>query len=414
MEPDSISIGDLRVTAVVIFSERGYFDLTTSFSAMSIYESIFTPGIICDIEILDTNDSLGLIKLLGDETVVIKAHNPGEAEQTFVFHAYALVDLQNVGAQKAKSYTLQCASKETMRANNLVCKGYKDLHSNIVKDIHKNYLKSEKPLTVENTLGKQHINIPNIKPYQAINMIKEKSVSPENKSSLFVYFEYRDSGEQKFKFTTIESLFREKPIKSFIQTDVINSDYKNLQDNNILSFNIPQQFSSIDKILLSGPRRVQINNLTTQEYENRIITPNEETFIDGGNGAITSQRFREEFLTINPPAHHVVRDISHRPMDYAPDYRPDQQIYTALLLQNSMKIRVPGDLNLTAGSMINCSILDKQSFTTGPVNDPLMSGKFLIARIHHRVGFLKERPRYTCVIECVKGKFNEGINTNVG
>jgi hypothetical protein len=31
--------------------------------------------------------------------------------------------------------------------------------------------------------------------------------------------------------------------------------------------------------------------------------------------------------------------------------------------------------------------------------------KFLISRIHHKIAEFGEKPRYTCVIECIKGAY---------
>jgi hypothetical protein len=59
--------------------------------------------------------------------------------------------------------------------------------------------------------------------------------------------------------------------------------------------------------------------------------------------------------------------------------------------------------------MVNCEIPNKTG-TTGPrSNDPLLSGKFLVSRIHHRIGMFQEQPRYTCIIELIKAGYNQGV-----
>ena len=78
-------------------------------------------------------------------------------------------------------------------------------------------------------------------------------------------------------------------------------------------------------------------------------------------------------------------------------------------MQNALKIRVPGDTALKAGDVINADIPVKSSTTEFKKNDPLLSGKFLISRLHHMIGGANDRPRYTCVVEIVKGNMETGV-----
>jgi len=72
-------------------------------------------------------------------------------------------------------------------------------------------------------------------------------------------------------------------------------------------------------------------------------------------------------------------------------------------------MRVYGDFNLTPGSVVTIN-LPKKIGTTGPrEDDEMLDGNFLISRIHHDIGLLGERPRYTCVVECIKGNLENGV-----
>ena len=379
---------------------------------MSIYESIFTPGIIADIVVMDTSDLLGTLRFSGDEQLFFDAKTPNGQRCTFMLHVYMLSELQSMGAQKAKMYTLNCVSQEALFAKtNYVQKAYYDLCSNIVQDIHKTYLNSSKTLTVEQTRAAQNLVIAQRNPYDAISMVRKRAVSATNKSSLYTYFESRANNNQIFKFVTLESLFGQSIVKSFQQSDAINVDLMASKDNNIISYQIPNQFSAIDRITYGGQRKIVKFNTTTQQYETTIVTTNDTDYKTGGsNSSDVSTFFKNLFgKSNNPPQSMIPEDISQRALTYIPETSADQQAYLSIMLQNTMKIKVYGDLALTAGVMINCTIPDKQNFTGAPKADPLMTGNFLISRIHHRIGYIQERPRYTCTIECLKGNFNEGI-----
>ena len=78
-------------------------------------------------------------------------------------------------------------------------------------------------------------------------------------------------------------------------------------------------------------------------------------------------------------------------------------------MQNAIKIRVPGDAAIKVGDMIEASIPVKSGFTGPKGNDKMLTGKFLVTRLHHQILSQAERPRYTCVIELVKGALEEGV-----
>ena len=78
-------------------------------------------------------------------------------------------------------------------------------------------------------------------------------------------------------------------------------------------------------------------------------------------------------------------------------------------MQNAMKIKVYGDGNLKAGDMITANIPKKVSTTDNSETDELLSGDFLISRIHHEIGTPAMRPRYTCTLELVKGNLKQGV-----
>ena len=408
---DNVSVGDAIVDSLVLVSQRGSLDLTSSFVSSSIYESIFTPGVVCDITVLDTQDIIGNLRLLGDETVTFSFKGPNFKSANFTFALYEIGDQQQLASQRAKTYVLKCVSEEAMYAKtNYVQKSYNGLCSDMVQDICTEYLSSQKRIEVEETRGNQNILIPHKSPFEAIRMIRARSVSSDdNRSSSYVFFETRENEEQILRFCTVESRFNTEPVKEFKQSGAINIDSLSMeQDNNILSFSIPQQISSIDRIAFGGPRRITTFNWTTWEFETQDVQTSDTDYKDGGQGSAVSSGFQNRYYNARiPPQALIPVDVSERPETYIPESSADYQAYIAQLIQNSLKIRVPGDTELTAGVTINCSLPNRSAITTEMEEDPMLSGKFLISRIHHRIGMVQERPRYTCIIEALKGRFEE-------
>jgi len=366
---------------------------------------------VCDITVLDTQDLIGTLRLLGDETVRFEFKSPNMKAAEFTFALYELGDQQQLPSQRAKTYVLKCVSEEAMYAQtNYVQKSYTDLCSNVVKDICDRYLFTKKRLEIEETRGVQDILIPNKSPYDAIKMVRSRSVSAEdNKSSSYLFFEARENERQILRFCTLEHRFATDPVKQFKQSGAINiNSLSTEQDNNILSFSIPQQFSSIDKISPGGTTRITTFNFTTWEFESSDVKTSDRDYKDGGSGTATSTAFANRYLNARiPPQSFIPVDISQRAATYIAEATSDFQSYLGQIMQNALKIRVPGDTQLTAGVTINCSLPNRSATTGNMKQDPLMSGKFLISRIHHKIGMAQERPRYTCIVEGLKGRFEE-------
>ena len=408
---DGYNQGDILIDSFSVSSSRGSLDLARAFISASIFESIFTPGIVGDIKVLDTDDQLGQMKLSGDETVEISFKAPGGESANYKFALHALDNLKSEGTQKAKTYTLKVVSEEALHAKtNYIQKSYNSPLSDMVKDIHQNFMKSQKPLDIEDTKGKQKIIVSHQNPYKATDMIRRRGISSENKSSAFVFFETRNGGDQTFKFTTIEKLFKEDAIKDFQQSDAINSSISNQADNNIIAYEVPKQFSATDRIETGGKRRVTTFDIRTHTYKTKDIDTDSTEYTTGGKGSYDSSDFKSKYLNPKiPPQAMIPVDTSQRPVTNIAEQTADQQSFLSALMQNAMKIRVYGDAKLAAGYTVNAAIPNKVSTTGNGQTDPLLSGKFLISRIHHEIGSAGERPRYTCVMELLKGNLEEGV-----
>lgn len=403
---DGYNPGDIFVDALSVSGDSGSLNLAKSFVSASVYESIFTPGITADIKVFDTDDSLGQLKLSGGEEVLFSFRSPGGTPANYKFALESIDEIKSEGSQKSKSYMLKCVSEETLHAKtNVVQKSYNKPLADMVQDIHKNYMKSEKPIEVEDTKGTQNVIVPNMNPYSAVDMLRKRGVSTENKSSSYLFFETRNGSDPTFKFVTLEKLFQQGSVKDFQQSDAINSSIYNRTDNNILSYEVPQQFSALDRIKTGGKRRVTTFDFRTHDFKFDDKTPDPTSFNTGGKTGYNSGSFIQKYIDSAkiPPQSFIPVDTSQRGVTNIPETTADQQSYIATMMQNAIKLTVYGDAILTAGVVINANIPNKVS-TTGPVDaDPLLSGKFLVSRINHEIKTADKRPRYVCNMEIIKG-----------
>jgi hypothetical protein len=404
--------GDIEVEKLSVSSSRGSLDLSKAFVSCSIYESIFTPGIVGDISVLDADDQVGQLKITGDENVEFSFKVPGGETANYKFALHTLEDGKMTGSQKSKVYVLKVVSEEALHSKtNFVQKSYKKTISDMVHDIFTTYMKSQKTIDTEDTQGVQDIVISHKNPYEAIDMVRKRATSADNKSSAFVFFETRKGGNQHFIFSTIEKLFKESPVKTFKQSDTVNSDSNNQTDNNIIAYKVPKQLSSTERIEHGGKRRVSTFDFRTHEYKTADKKTDPSAAKSGGSGSYDSAAFKSKYHegAKIPPQAMIPVDTSQRAVTNIADKSADQQAYLAQLMQNAMHIRVPGDTKLKAGDVVKADIPKKVSTTGDNGNDTQLSGNFLISRIHHEVQEAGIKPRYTCCIEMLKGGMETGV-----
>jgi CxxC motif-containing protein len=408
---DGYNPGDILIDTFTVSSDRGTLDLAKAFVSASIYESIFTPGIVGDIVVLDTDDQLGKLEISGDETVEISFMAPGGESANYIFALHALDDVKPTSGQKSKTYTLKVVSEEALYSKtNYVQKSFTTQISEMVQTIFTDYMMSEKNIEVEETKGSQKVVIGHHNPYAAIDLIRRRAVSNENKSSAFVFFETRVGGDQTFKFVTIEKLFQGEIVKEFQQSDAINSSIMNQSDNNILAYEVPKQLSSTERISIGGKTRVSSFDFRTHSYVTKDIDTDETQFKMGGSGSYNSSTFKNKYFNPKIPSQaYIPIDTSQRAVTSIKERTPDIQAFITSLMQNSMKVRVYGDANLKAGDMVTANIPNKIATTGNGETDPLLSGDFLVSRIHHEIGTAGQRPRYTCVMELLKGNLEKGV-----
>lgn len=399
--------GDIYITEFFIVSPRGYYDLSHAFVSAKVYESIFNPGIILIVNVLDTDDNIGTIKLLGDEQIKFTFQAPGGVFADYTLNVESIVDNIVMGSQKSKIYTLNCVSPEALHSkSSYIQKSYNMTIGDMIKDIHTNFLKSTLPLNIEETKGTQKIIVPNLTAFHAIDMLRRRSVSDSNQSSTFAYW----ATYAGFNYKTIEGLFKQGPIKTFKQEDTVGASIYSRTDNNIIAYNLNKVASSMDRINDGAlNQRTATFNFRTLKYEYKDTKPNEEgTF--GGTGNYNSDFFKAVFGQTYSKFSFIPLDTAEKPNTNIPESTSSQLSYISDLTQSYMTIKVPGDAIVKAGDIINCIIPNKVSTTGNIGQDVLVSGNFLVSRICRNIDIASVRPRYTDTIECVKGKLNgEGV-----
>ena len=382
--------------------------VNAGFISASVYESIFMPCIVAEINVRDTDDALfGGLNLSGGEEIQFAFSAPGGDTASYKLLVNKPENMEPSQSMKSRTIQLIASSEEAFYASGGVdAKGYIQksyngrLISYNVQDVLKSYLKTKKKITVEETKGPQNIIANNEKAWVFIDRIRRRAVSANDKSSSYVFFENKDG----FNFITIEKLFRGSVVKSFIQDNTVGTDITKLNDNIIIGYELPYLFNAMDRIdrgTMSS--RYTYFNFETNEYTQKVVSNPDMGNMSGGSKSWNSTAFLNKFGKTPGRTSNMPYD-NRLPITGIPQYTPNQLAYSGNLMQNIIKLRVIGDAKIKAGDMINAKIIQQNSLTSPNTQDTDISGNMLIASIRHLMNPEGMKPQYTCILDCLKGK----------
>lgn len=400
MALNSYQPGDFIINSMTLAGRT----VSSGFISCSIYESIFMPCIVAEINVRDSDDALfSALKLSGGEPFDIMFQTPGGNKVSYKFLINKPMNLEPSAQYKSKTMTLLCTSEEAFYASGGVDtygymqKSYKGkLISNNIQDVLKSYLKTKKKINIEETKGIQDIIAQNEKVWPFIDRIRNRAVSSKNQSSSYVFFE----NQTGFNFITIESMFKGTVVKNFVQDSTVGSDSTKLTDNNIFSYELPYNFNAIDRID-GGTMKSRFNsfNFETNEYISKSIDFPAKNDKYGAPNEWNKPSFISKFGKY-PGSTSTIPYDNRVPITNIPESTPNRLAYSSMLMQNMLRLRVFGDTKLKAGDMINVNIQQQSALSGNPKKDNI-SGNFIISSLRHMINPEGERPRYSCVLECL-------------
>jgi hypothetical protein len=394
--------GDVVIDTLLLAGPRGSFDMKDILIKGNVYESIFQKGTFATFQILDIDDAIGDMLLSGEESVIFQFHHiaPPEEEIQYANYFFSINKCSIVqgsqGLQKAKTYTIECVSPETLRARaGLIQKGWESPVSSIVGDIFGSELGSPKGLDNEQTKGIQKYNGSNIKPFSAIQQLQGRAVSASSSSSAYVFFENRDA----WHFRTIPSLYEQGIIKTLRQTDTIGSGQNDNMNEHIIHFTIVSMLN-VEARIKMGQVATQVSSFDqrTRDYTTKQFDP---------SSFFNTSGFKDIFAKAGRAVHFPL-NMRH-PTSQLPSENPGRVSSAADFMQLIVQLQVYGDTVFQCGKTIDCIIPKTVSLSGEVPTDPIVSGKFLISKLNHNFEPSHKNPRYTCVLEGIRGNFETGF-----
>lgn len=370
----------------------------------SIYESIFNSVVSGHLIIKDASNQLSKLCLSGTEFLYINfIKEPGAVPYEKTFRIYKVSDVTLKNNVTTLTYRIDFCSEEFVLDHQIrISKSYKGFYNfQIAADILINYLgvPAEKISLEETLVPHDDFIIPNLKPFEALNMLTAFSFNP-NLTSAFLFYE-TVSG---YKFRSLESLITAEDAKTIYlrPQNVILEEDSLASVNYISDFNISQLFNVLQTMSTGGYASTMLKlDLVSQDVQTAFSDPATATPITMLNEYLpmndAKNRFNDRIVDASAYQRYFTNVVKGGLIDKIMLQRAHQ---FALLNNYKMQVTIAGDTGYEAGQVVYVDFPYLQ-----PINepeetqqDPYKAGRHLLTAIRHRI----VNNKYICYLELCK------------
>jgi len=265
---------DYRLKDITIASPSGgNVSVMFNFANCSIFEDLFSNTMSCELSIIDTNNIVRHLPIIGQqEELTITFETPGTKDTIeFKFDIYAVRKKILPASGRKQVVTFSAVSTIMFKESHTkISKAYYDTTTNIIKDICKEYLElpDEKVfIDVKGDSEKIKVIIPNWSPLTAINWLVARSRDEDVCN--FVFYEDREG----FHLTTIDKLVDvEKPHMGYFYTPRKHRDYntpKAVRGRRQVGY----EFRNLEAVVFEEPGN-RLDEVNSGMHSSRLLTHN--------------------------------------------------------------------------------------------------------------------------------------------
>ena len=455
-KPDHIEFaGDYKLDRVFLHNHLGEItDIKNVMIELNIFESIYSNALTGSIVIADAQNLIGKLQINGTERISFKLSTPGSIDERSIvdasvetghpFHIYKITDKRQLNSN-TMVYTLHFASREFMR--NLRTKvsqafdGRFDMSAlKILTD--EDLLDSKKQISFEPCGNSDKIVIPNLRPFDAINMMANRAL-PQMSNGVGYYFYETTKGIYFRSWDNMVSVrgSYDRPIAQEFNympqniaadpqeyDDKINHDYKSVESyrfvnnfhdvaantalgtyaHNVITYNIFDK--SVNKIdynyeyEFAQTKHTEVANEKSNRERYAVAA---SSYVDEDDKKISD--YKESRVSLQPTTQFLHNeekgagygiDVSQDGRKLAERESQLNQVTNGTVLTMVVK----GQSYLEAGDLIKFNMLtvDEKNPT---MYDPQYSGKYVITKIRHQV----TSKQYKMALECAKDSVKYGF-----
>lgn len=352
-------------------------------------------GPIGRISVIDAERNLAKIKGDGSETAEVTwtDHNGQRFNFEFMVDTGQNIDSHSDGsdtnnsARKHNTYIFTLNGKDTKKVNGGVVDGGKD--KPVEEYLKRIYEKLDsKPLIAKVRTNPTSLDFKQMSFYDAVQKcLNNSSIRGENSSYCFVYYD-KDSNPT---LASYENRFSGSPVANFTES----ATTPKFPDDSIIIDVSPSN------IFMNSAR---IRDVVKSNYHNKFTGATGYN-VDGENKFKTLGRNpgKKDPGSPNNNMHYSADSLNNEKPQNKYKTKADRYNFeSAHLNDNAAEFTVFSKPRVDIGEVIDISILakDDKNTTTG---NPKTNGKGLVRTIIHRIGAVGEEPRYTQVLQILKG-----------
>lgn len=405
-----VSAVEFQVDKLQLIGVDGHsVDLRAIMRELSLYEDVFSNTMAGSVFINDAQNLINLVPILGTEYLEVTFIKPSTTwKMKKVFRVYKITDRRKTGAF-TEDYILHFCSEELILSESIkISKSYKGMTvSDIVKDITTKYLgiaSTKLPASaITSTQGDIDVVVPFWSPFYTINWLARMARSGADTGCSFLFFENNDG----YHFTSIEKLSQQPPVQA------INFSPANLRGEKTPGkTNMEVQLGTAEEYEMSRSPDL-MHAITTGLYAGKLVTVNtldQRINTAFSNAATlfgsTKHLNKSTFMQFGPDRTNVPQtshpDSFYRVMSDSlgvQSWLLQRNAYLSALHGFQIKVVLPGNMNLRAGSVVdlNFPVAGQTQEGEKPI-DSLFSGHYLITAVHHKI----DRAKYVCILELSK------------
>lgn len=401
-----LSPSQCLITKISIKTQAGEVNqdsnLLEFFGSLDVYENIFSSFITADLVLLDGASFIEKYNISGNEDFEIEFIGYGfDDPLKYTFKVVELVTNMPSPNLRSKNVVLRLTSKEFLvDCSTSIAQSYDVSTKDIITNIFKTHLKSDKQVYVEDVKSIPVTVIPYLSPFKAIDFIRQRVVSEKYKSSSFLFFENATG----FNLATVEGLVDielKKGPQRFFQQESISENIKsgyNASDIDAqhLFYNYTVQSSfNLGASFKNGGLRTNVTqyDLTKKEYSTRLFlnNPDNRLFVDttkNANPVISSNVYNEYVVNGNKAVflpYSKYKDTDNPTSNFIYDTVAERMCFSSLFTQEQTYIDIPGNTKLGAGSLIYLKVPRYDALNSKQESNQMDSGYYLVTACKHSV-----------------------------
>ena len=450
--PDTIEFaGDYDLSHIFLHTHKGdVIDIKNLVQELNIYESIYNNALTGSLVIVDAQNLIAKLEINGTERISFKLATPGAKGKLNIvdasestghpFHVYKISDRKQT-SPGSFLYQIHFASREFMM--NMRTKISQKYNGKSSASAFLMFMKldSHKTLTYEPSGNTQKVVIPNMRPFDAINLLASKTV-PERTNGVGYYFYETTKG---FHFRSWENMVvsegrNRRPVKQEFYYMPLNITDPDVGDR------IEHEYKSVESYKFENTFHDVAANTIGGTYGHRVITYNlfnksyqtdDYNYHESFGVTKHSEEGADKFAVSDSNVDQTPKSRSgtSKVSDY-PESRVSLQSTTQFLHDEdrgaifglnileegrklgqsiaqraqvvhgtALRLVVKGQSYLEAGDVIDFKLRSVDEKNPDGEQDPQYAGKYVITTIRHQIN----ADKYTMVLECAKDSVRTGF-----